>query len=159
MESTISSIMSDNGQMIGLLIDFAVIAGLFALWLVWYKNGNRQKKLEQLLADTANQLDEATRHLNQATVMIEQLKRQEEVAETTASSVDRKATQKKFRQTPSREEEEQPGKLPPQNSTQATMVLRMHREGEDAEAIADRLDIPLAQVKLLLKLYASKSAA
>ena len=75
MESTISSNMSDNGQMIRLLIDFAVIAGLFALWLVWYKNGNRQKKLEQLLADTANQLDEATRHLNQATVMIEQLKR------------------------------------------------------------------------------------
>ena len=158
MEPTIPNIINDNGQMIGLLIDFAVIAGLFALWLVWYKNGNRQKKLEQLLADTASQLDEATQHLNQATLMIKQLKRQEEAAEETASIVSRKETPKKIHQTSSREEEK-PGKLPPQNSTQATMVLRMHREGENAEAIADRLDIPLAQVKLLLKLYASRSAA
>jgi len=158
MESTISSIMSDNGQMIGLLIDIAVIAGLFALWLVWYRNGNRQKKLEQLLGETAHQLDEATQHLNQATLMIEQLKRQEEKPRTEELAARKEPAPKTVRKSPARAQEPAT-KLPPENSTQATMVLRMHREGEKPEAIADRLDIPLAQVKLLLKLYASKSAA
>lgn len=158
METTLSDIMSNNGQMISLLIDIAVIAGLFALWLVWYRNGNRQKKLEQLLAETARQLDEATQHLNQATLMIDQLKRQEEKPRSAEPAAYREPVQKPVRNSPARAQEP-PVKLPPENSTQATMVLRMHREGEEPEAIADRLDIPLAQVKLLLKLYASKSAA
>ena len=50
-----------------------------------------------------------------------------------------------------------PQPLPPQNSTQATMILRMQREGESEESIADRLDIPLAQVKLMLKLHAASN--
>jgi len=35
----------------------------------------------------------------------------------------------------------------------------MQREGESEESIADRLDIPLAQVKLMLKLHAASHSA
>jgi hypothetical protein len=39
------------------------------------------------------------------------------------------------------------------------MMLRMKREGESAQTIAERLDMPLAQVRLLLKLHAATGAA
>lgn len=150
-----SEMMSNPSQIIGLLIDIAVIAGLFVLWLTWYKNGNRQKKLEHLLAETAQQLEEASLHLNQATQVIEQLKDREAQNETVSAA--EPVNLKSVQNIP--EPPVQASQLPPESSTQATMVLRMHREGENAESIADRLNIPLAQVKLLLKLYASKSAA
>jgi len=154
METLLSDIINNN-QWISLFIDIGLIAGLIALWLIWFRNGQRQQRLEQLLAETARQLDEATLHLQQATRIIEQLKqREDQTRETTAAP--KEPNIKRAVQKPRATEE---AKLPPENSSQATMVLRMHREGEEPESIADRLDIPLAQVKLLLKLYDSKSAA
>jgi len=50
----------------------------------------------------------------------------------------------------------QPSVSPPPQQTQATQILRMQREGETPETIASTLDIPLAQVKLLLMLQGSK---
>ena len=40
--------------------------------------------------------------------------------------------------------------------SQATQVLRLHREGMQPESIAEQLGIPLAQVKLLLMLQSSQ---
>lgn len=151
-----------SGEGISLFIDVALITGVFLLWLTWYRNGQRQYRLEQLLGETAQQLDEATRHLNQATIMIQQLQKQEEIKNSPTTSFEKPAAKVETVQRPLKKEqiaEPAPANLPPESSTQATMVLRMHREGEKPEAIAERLDIPLAQVKLLLKLYASKSAA
>jgi len=130
---------------LGLVIDTALVFGFFFLWLSWHRNGKRQQKLEQLLAETARQLEEATQHLSQATKSIEQLKRQE---------------QSKPR-APQPTRTKQPVQAPAiasQNSTQASMILRMKREGESPQTIAERLDMPLAQVKLLLKLHAASSA-
>jgi len=159
------SLMLFSEQWLSLLIDITLIIGVFFLWLTWFRNGRRQQKLEQLLAATAQQLDEATRHLNQATEMISRVQQQEEqrLAKETAPV---KVQQKKPAMETVTDREplaktEPAKKLPPENSTQATMILRMKREGESSETIAERLDIPLAQVKLVLKMYApsTKSAA
>ncbi len=160
-------------EWLGLIIDGALIVGVFCLWLTWYRNGKRQQKLEELLIDTAQQLEEATKHLSLATSAIEQLQEQEKSNQTKAPVVTRTATQELATTPPSAYQAlpHQPApahqipaqallpqSLPPQNSTQATMILRMQREGESEESIADRLDIPLAQVKLMLKLHAASNS-
>ena len=147
-------------EQLGLMIDVMLIAGVFCLWLIWYRNGKRQKNMEQLLMATAQQLEEATMHLSQATYAIEQLKQQEQEAPAKPF----KAAEPAMRHSQSEpspvtsNQVASAQSLPPQNSTQATMILRMQREGESEEGIADRLDIPLAQVRLMLKLHAASYA-
>jgi len=144
----------------GLFIDIALMAGIFCLWLIWYRNGKRQQHMEQLLIGTAQQLEEASMHLSQATYAIEQLKEREEKVQSKSVDVVDAAIQRGRREqssaaTPPSNQSLMSQGLPPQNSTQATMILRMQREGESEEGIADRLDIPLAQVRLMLKLHAA----
>ncbi len=146
-------------EWLSLIIDVALLVGLFCLWLIWYRNGKRQMQMEQLLIGTAQQLEEATMHLSLATSAIEQLKQQEK-SSSSAKRVEPVKQKRSEYQAPANGVDLTQQNLPPQNSTQATMILRMQREGESEEAIADRLDIPLAQVKLMLKLHAaSKSSA
>ncbi len=150
-------------QWLGLIIDAGLVLGFFFLWLSWHRNGKRQQQLEQLLGETAAQLEEATRHLSEATAAIQQLKQQEHRSARRPAST-RPASAKQTRtEEPSRVEQhiekQAPVTAPAQNSTQATMILRMQREGESPQTIAERLDMPLAQVKLLLKLHAASGSA
>jgi len=137
------------GQWLDLIIDAGLICAFFFLWLSWHRNGKRQQQLELMLSQTASQLDEASRHLVSATGTIKRLQEYEQKHEleqqcaTSADSVLRSSA----------------SEMPPQNSTQATMILRMKREGESPHTIAERLDMPLAQVKLLLKLHAASRVA
>jgi len=148
-------------QWLSLLIDITLIIGVFFLWLTWYRNGRRQQRLEQLMASTAQQLDEATHHLNQATELISRVQKKEEARLSQEKPAAK--PQKKMRNIEKPVHSEPVYKappannLPPENSSQATMILRMKREGETSESIAERLDIPLAQVKLVLKMYAPSS--
>jgi len=144
---------------LGLVIDVSLMLGFFFLWLSWHRNGSRQRQLEALLLETANQLEEATQHLALATQAIEQIKQQEQTEPSPPvapcqPSIASPVTAQAPTQTPA-----QAISTPPQHSTQATMILRMQREGESPETIADRLDLPLAQVKLMLKLHAAKLTA
>jgi len=160
-ESMLTSFLN---EWLGLIIDVTLIISVFCLWLTWYRNGKRQQKLEQLLLDTAQQLEEATMHLSLATSTIEQLQQQDEPPQTLAQAspvpqtiIEKPASRMPVSSPPHQVVSEQ--RMPPQNSTQATMILRMQREGESEESIADRLDIPLAQVKLMLKLHAASQSA
>jgi len=139
---------------LGLIIDVALLIAVFGLWLTWYRNGKRQMKMEQLLIGTAQQLEEASMHLSLATKAIEKIKLQEQAS---LAKSPEPVKEKVVKQQPSVISSGPlvQQNLPPQNSTQATMILRMQREGESEESIADRLDLPLAQVKLMLKLHAA----
>ena len=144
-------------EWLSLIIDIALLIGVFCLWFIWYRNGKRQQHMEQLLMDTAQQLEEASMHLSIATSAIEQIKKQENSPPQVRKSPEpirpKRAASVVSMERPSAQS------VPPENSTQATMILRMQREGESEEAIADRLNLPLAQVKLMLKLHtASKSS-
>jgi len=149
-------ILQFMNQWLGVIIDTGLVFGFFFLWLHWYRNGKRQQQLEQLLNETARQLEEATRHLSAATAAIEHLKQQEQRSSRRPEPAKQvhHTEPATVKQTPVT-----PPAPPAQNSTQATMILRMKREGESPQTIAERLDMPLAQVKLLLKLHAASSSA
>jgi len=141
-------------------IDIILIIAVGSLWVTWLRNGQRQKRLEKLLLECADQLEEATRHLNEATTTIEKVKLDSATAESPASRPEKApfARTTKAARKPVTEAKAEPAaqqSMPDQNSTQATMVLRMHREGDEPQTIAEKLDMPLAQVKLLLKIYAT----
>lgn len=136
------------------MIDVALLIAVLGLWLTWYRNGKRQMKMEQLLIGTAQQLEEASMHLSLATNAIEKIKLQEQESLSNPSELLKKKVVKQQAPVISPEPPVQQN-FPPQNSTQATMILRMQREGESEESIADRLGLPLAQVKLMLKLHAA----
>ena len=139
-------------EWLGLVLDVALLGGVFCLWVLWYRNGKRQMQMEQLLIGTAQQLEEASMHLALATTAIEQLKQQENSTDIKRAEPDQHMpVAPKVKSN----DGDQETYVPPQGSTQATMILRMQREGESEEAIADRLDIPLAQVKLMLKIHAT----
>jgi len=145
-------------QWLGLIIDTGLVFGFFFLWLSWHRNGKRQQQLEQLLGETARQLEEATRHLSEATEAIKHLQQQEKSsARRPEAAKHSRVAQSPAKQAPAKLPQARPSAPPAQNSTQATMILRMKREGESPQTIAERLDMPLAQVKLLLKLHAASS--
>jgi len=144
---------------LGLLLDVVLIVGVLVLWLTWQRNAKRQQKLEQLLMGTAQQLEEASMHLSLAMSAIEKLEKKQQEPPTPPPELVKKAPQEKAPAATFSMAELDAPKLPPQGSTQASMILRMQREGESEQSIAERLDIPLAQVKLMLKLHAASRAA
>jgi len=215
----IAAISNVSGDLLGTVIDSVLLLGFVLLWFSWYRNGKRQQHLEKLLIETAGQLDQASRHLEATTHLIEQLKAEQSrngsvpdrllsdrmvsnraavpastptatSSNPTAAAPNRSELNRSElnRSDPKRSDPNrcdynqpklnpsgfnpyrsnkhghtqdtrlssvEPTSQPPKSSTQATMILRMQREGEHPESIADRLDLPLAQVKLLLKLNAS----
>jgi len=158
MQTMIFGLNQSARDWLGLCIDFALMIGILMLWLTWHRNGKRQQRLEQLLAATAAQLDEATRHLAEATQSIQQLKSRQG-QDTQRQDTAEKITHEKRKQRPAATMPVNNDSLrpPSRNSTEVSMILRMHREGETAETIAERLDMPLAQVKLTLKLHAASA--
>jgi len=145
----------NDARQLNLILDLVLIAAVIALAIIWLRNGARQRKLEAMLAGTAAQLTEASRLLEQASRQLQEA-RDEQTAATNEPAPAASPVQ--------------PPRITPQaaarkayaaraasgnGNTQAertTLVLRLHREGASAEAIAQKLDIPLAQVRLLLKL-------
>lgn len=168
MEALLAGLPQSASDLLGPAIDIALIIAIGLLWLTWYRNGKRQQRLEQLLGSAASQLEEATRHLAEATETIKHLQAaQQQVTPPPSRQAARAygrepvptrehAATERPASPPVREPQPTP---PPQHSTQATMILRMHREGETAETIAERLNMPLAQVKLMLKLHTASTAA
>jgi len=149
--NTINLVLND---WLGVTLDAGLTGAVFLLWLSWFRNGKRQQRLEQMLVETSSQLEAATRHLSQASEAIEQLRQHEQALPSRREPVE-KAAPVPQQATRPRPVTTQTSALPAQSSTQATMILRMQREGETPQTIAERLDMPLAQVKLLLKLNAA----
>jgi len=168
--------LSSNTGIFSLMLDALLLIGIGALWIVWMRNGKRQQHLEQTLAETARQLQEASSHLEAATKQMAQLKS----AATRAPAPDAsapapsKTPAAKARVRPATAAVQPARHTPPAaakrayqpnastrapansvNETRTGMILRMQREGETPAGIADKLELPLAQVRLLLKLQAA----
>jgi len=71
-------------EWLGLIIDVSLLIAISGLWLTWYRNGKRQQRLEELLMDTAQQLEDATMHLSLATSAIEKLQEREDLNQLSA---------------------------------------------------------------------------
>jgi cytoskeletal protein RodZ len=129
---------------LNLAFDLVILVALGGLWSLWWKTSRKQRAIEGLLAEAAQEIDRASLSLNEALLHIERIKREQATAPKPKPAPRRAAAPR----TP--EPEAKPET--PQNS-QVTQLLRMHREGQSEEAIASALALPSAQVKLLLKLH------
>ncbi|MDX8407214.1 MAG: hypothetical protein R8L58_02395, partial [Mariprofundaceae bacterium] len=127
------------------------------------RNARRQRRLEVLLSETAEQLEEATRHLDEASRQMAAARKSECTPAPAAARVRKQpAPANPKRHTPAaaaRRAYQPQASAPATGSTdqaaRTSMILRMQREGESPASIADKLDLPLAQVRLLLKLQAA----
>ena len=141
---------------LNLAFDLVMLVALGGLWAMWWKTSRKQRAIEGLLAEAAQEIDRASLSLNEALLHIERIKR-EAIAAPKAKPAARRTPEPE----PEWVEPEPvaPPMAPPKpkpetaQNSQITQLLRMHREGQSEEAIASALSLPTAQVRLLLKLH------
>jgi len=150
---------------LSMLLDGLLILIMLGLWWLWWQQSQHRKKIETNLSDAASQLQQATLMLDEALHHIERLQQHEIAAEPKATPVTSNAPAKTvnkkkqaYAYSGDKDAYSPTGKKTghvsvPQESSQAAQILRMQREGETAEQIAKNLNMPLAQVKLMLMLH------
>lgn len=121
----------------GMILDVLVIAAVIGLWLAWWRNLNRLHKTEQLLVESIQQLEQASSQLQQATDHIRAIEKKKDSAAR---------TKKPVRSNPAPAGE-------PGGNTVLTRTLRLQRQGKSDQQIADILNIPIIQVRLMLKMH------
>ncbi len=113
--------------MLNLILDGLLLAVFAAGGWFWRRQNLRQQQLERLLADASRQLDQATQQLAEASKLLAEA-----------------------RQAPAPAPESEPEEKAPDA---LAGILALHRQGENSDAIARKLGIPAAQVRLALKLH------
>ena len=151
-----------------MLLDGLLLLVMVALWWLWWQQAKQRKDVELKLGEAAVQLQEATKMLDEALQQIERLQEHEShhevgpqgeiddnvkvsFSDKSIAMSDRYAKNKKTH-TPSKK---RVAKQPVESmspSSQSAQILRMQREGVSPENIAVEMNIPLAQVKLMLML-------
>jgi len=133
------------------LFNLLIVVAIGGLWLTWTRASRRQKQIESLLVATSEQLDEASRHLEEAMAHIQRVQyRENHIPDTSRARKTETIT------TPLSVKSHAKATFP--DTSPVTRVLRMHREGYSPEDIAASQDIALAKVKLMLKLHERQAA-
>lgn len=156
---------------LSILLDGLLLLVMAALWWLWWQQARQRKQVEIKLGEAAGQLQEATKMLDEALHQIAHLQEYEsraEVESQTEESDDVKVSfsaqslamsqQHEKRKAPQASRKKRVVSQPRENtpqSSQSAQILRMQREGEPPESIAAKMNIPLAQVKLMLMLQKS----
>ncbi|ATX82940.1 hypothetical protein Ga0123462_2105 [Mariprofundus ferrinatatus] len=128
----------------GMLLDLLLITAVAGLWLAWWRNLNRLKKTESLLVESIQQLDHASSQLQQAMAHIREFEKE-------------KRSEKEVRSN------RQPRSIPTPTANQSgdTLLVRtllLQREGKSDEDIAGSLNIPIDQVRLMLKMHSTRGS-
>jgi hypothetical protein len=127
----------------GIILDVLIIIVIAGLWMAWWRNLNRLQKTERLLANSIQQLEQASVQLKQAMDHIRAFEKEKRAGEEIRTK-------------------NPPRKRPaPTANTSADTVLahtlRLQREGKSDEEIADSLSIPINQVRLMLKMHTTRA--
>jgi len=136
---------------IAILFNMLMVIAIGGLWMMWGRGARRQKQIETLLIATSEQLDEASRHLEEAMAHIQDVRTRENHAANHPP-----AAKPKVKASPSSIKLPKEARAP--KNSPVTSVLRMRREGYSPEDIAANQDIELAKVKLMLKLHERQAA-
>ncbi len=123
-------------------LNAVIIIAIVLLWIMWWRNTRRQHHLNTMLVESSRQLTEASELLDQALSQIKDLKQRDTEHPPSPS----RATAGRVTARQSHDEE-----------TLHHLIPDMERSGKSLEEIARALDLPLAHVKLLAKLYAEKN--
>ena len=127
----------------GVILDLLVIIAVAGLWSAWWRNLNRLQKTEQLLAESIEQLEQASSQLQAAT---EHIRRSEQDKRIEGQARTRRPARKVA--------------APAADSSSETVLartLRLQRQGKTDEEIAESLSIPISQVRLMLTMHAARA--
>jgi len=176
------SISSDTFSMV---LDGLLLLVMAALWWMWWQQARQRKQVETKLGEAATQLQEATKMLDEALQHMTRLQTGESAVEIESQVIMKDdiddiddmddmdddgqlsfSTQSRAMSEAYKKSDRSYGshktKLVNQvsesvgQSPQSARILRMQREGESVESIAGKMNIPLAQVKLILMLQKSQ---
>jgi len=128
----------------GIILDVLMIMAVASLWMVWWRNLNRLQKTERLLADSIQQLEQASTQLKQATDHILAFEKEKH-----AEDEIRTKNPPRKRRAPT---------VGPSADTVLSRTLRLQREGKSDKEISDNLSIPVNQVRLMLKMHATRAS-
>jgi hypothetical protein len=161
-----------HAGILNMAMNALMIAAIAGLWLMWARASRRQCEVESLLRATSEQLDTALIHMEQA---MDHIRRLEASRTCMTPAPDGKPSQKARdargdKKSASASDESESPRMAMEHVERAsradaagaaplTRVLRLHREGYKAEDIAVRENIPLAKVRLMLKLHDRRAAA
>jgi len=161
------------------LLDVVMIIAIVGLWVMWFKQSAQRKKVELMLQQASEELQEATTLLDNVMTQLPQLQKSEQQHSHHQQLIQDSATQDKVsiqrRQQPKAASTQAPAPTPqPRNrpsikrsqakpaqqqdgANQSAQIMRLNREGLSMESIAEQLDMPIAQVRLMLLLQAPKT--
>lgn len=137
---------TDMPEWINTVFDVVMLLAVMGMWLLWWRTSRKQRMIETMLLEAAKELETATARLGESFESIRRLKR--EIDASQAVSREEALEPPKKVSTEAKSEQKSA-------SGQITQMLRMRREGKDIDAIAESLNLPKAQVKLLLRLHAA----
>ena len=149
-----------DSEILSMVFDVVLILSVVGLWILWWQQVQQRKNIESMLVEASTQLQEATLMLNQALVQIQDLQGIEssdlEVHQT-AQVDDEDLAKSAFREKVEKrvESDVQEETQPTAKISQVAQMLRLQREGMSPEKISEKLDVPLAQIKLMLMLQSS----
>ncbi len=128
----------------GIILDVLIIIVVAGLWMAWWRNLNRLQKTERLLADSIQQLEQASARLKQAMDHILAFEKEQRAGEEIRT-----------KNPPGKRRAPTAG---PSVDTVLSHTLRLQREGKSDKEIADNLSIPINQVRLMLKMHATRAS-
>jgi len=140
-----------DGDLLTMIIDGAMVVAMVGIWILWLRGSRRQDAIERKLEAASAQLEEASAQLNVLMPMIRDLADPRPTPTRFPTKIETGAAQEKS--PPKPEPEVKKSDL----GSQLSRLLCLHREGAKPESIARQLDIPLAQVKLLLQVHGGGS--
>jgi len=160
--------ISSSSDALSMLLDGLLLLVMVALWWLWWQQARQRKQVEIKLGEAAGQLQEATKMLDEALQQIAHLQAYESKLEADPENettddvkvafsaqslaMSQAHTKRQKAQTPVAERSVKEPEAEVPKSSQPAQILRMQREGVSSENIAIKMNIPLAQVKLMLML-------
>lgn len=149
-------------------LDALMVVAITGLWVMWFLQAGQRKKVEKMLTQASSELQEATQLLDQVMKDLAQQKTGNERKKTSSNKQLNDALSDVGKQDHlDIQSEVKPDGYPQLDDADykqeqrgeaaySAQIMRLNREGLSPEAIAEKLDVPIAQIKLMLLLQAPK---
>ncbi|MDX8388691.1 MAG: hypothetical protein R8M46_09215 [Ghiorsea sp.] len=153
-------------------LDALMVVAITGLWVMWFQQTAQRKKVEKMLLEASDELQAATKLLDQVmeTIAVQKVVHSSPPKQHDISPVSPQESLKKpelnanqvgQKEYPTLEDEDSIEKesdisKPLSNAAYSAQIMRLSREGMSAEAISDELGVPAAQVRLMQLLQSPK---
>lgn len=142
-----------EGLSFGMILDLLIVIAVVGLWLAWWRNLNRLKSTERLLAESIQELEQASSQLKLAMEHIRASEQEKVEKERREKMRAKRAAEAAAQQASALKDTTTASAASPADDTVLVRTLLLQREGKSEEEIADTLKVPIDQVRLMLKMH------